>query len=311
MFDRVIATDASEKQIANAQPHPRVEYRLAPAENSGLQSATVDLIMVGQALHWFDLDGFYQEARRMLKDKGVLAASAYNLLKIDPPIDEILRRYYHDVVGPFWTPERKVVETFAEIPFPFHEISSPKFEMRAHWNLDHLIGYLRTWSASQRFMEAKHTDPVELVNERLQTAWGDASQTRMIIWPLTLRVGVNDEAKCLNTSYRNKSNRHMKIKLPLSLFAAASLALSSAAFAAGAKTYQVTGPVLEVTDSMIVIEKGAKKERWEINRDANTKVTGDLKVGEKVTVTYTMTATEAEVKAGKGKKKEAAAAPTP
>jgi hypothetical protein len=103
----------------------------------------------------------------------------------------------------------------------------------------------------------------------------------------------------------------MKIKLPLSLLAAASLALSSAAFAAGAKTYQVTGPVLEVTDSMIVIEKGAKKERWEINRDANTKVTGDLKVGEKVTVTYTMTATEVEVKAGKGKKKEAAAAPTP
>ncbi len=103
----------------------------------------------------------------------------------------------------------------------------------------------------------------------------------------------------------------MKIKLPLSLLAAASLALSSAAFAAGAKTYQVTGPVLEVTDSMIVIEKGAKKERWEINRDANTKVTGDLKVGEKVTVTYTMTATEAEVKAAKGKKKEAAAAPTP
>jgi hypothetical protein len=103
----------------------------------------------------------------------------------------------------------------------------------------------------------------------------------------------------------------MKIKLPLSLLAAASLALSSAAFAAGAKTYQVTGPVLEVTDSMIVIEKGAKKERWEINRDANTKVTGDVKVGEKVTVTYTMTATEAEVKAGKGKKKEAAAAPTP
>ena len=103
----------------------------------------------------------------------------------------------------------------------------------------------------------------------------------------------------------------MKIKLPLSLLAAASLALSSAAFAAGAKTYQVTGPVLEVTDSMIVIEKGAKKERWEINRDANTKITGDPKVGEKVTVTYTMSATDVEVKAGKGKKKEAAAAPTP
>jgi hypothetical protein len=102
----------------------------------------------------------------------------------------------------------------------------------------------------------------------------------------------------------------MKMKLPLSLLAAASLALSSAAFAAGAKTYQVTGPVLEVTDTMIAVQKG--KDRWEINRDANTKVTGDLKVGEKVTITYTMTATEAEVKAGKGAKKQAGKpAPTP
>ena len=100
----------------------------------------------------------------------------------------------------------------------------------------------------------------------------------------------------------------MKIKLPLGLLAAASLALSSAAFA-GAKTYEVTGPVLEVTDSMIVVQKG--KDRWEVNRDANTKVTGDLKVGDKVKITYTMSATDVEVKAGKGAKKEAKAAPTP
>jgi hypothetical protein len=102
----------------------------------------------------------------------------------------------------------------------------------------------------------------------------------------------------------------MKIRSALSLLAAASLALSSAAFAAGAKTYQVTGPVLEVTDTMIAVQKG--KDRWEINRDSNTKVTGDLKVGDKVTITYTMTATDVEVKAGKGAKKQAAKpAPTP
>jgi len=96
----------------------------------------------------------------------------------------------------------------------------------------------------------------------------------------------------------------MNIKTAFSLLAAASLGLSGAAFAAGGKTYQVTGPVLEVTDTMIAVQKG--KDRWEINRDANTKVTGDLKVGEKVTVTYTMSATEVEVKAGKGGKKEGA-----
>src|SRR5712672_894466 len=101
----------------------------------------------------------------------------------------------------------------------------------------------------------------------------------------------------------------MNMKAAFSLLAAASLALSSAVFAAGAKTYQVTGPVLEVTDSMIAVQKG--KDRWEVNRDSNTKVIGDLKVGEKVTVTYTMSATEVEVKAGKGAKKEAKAAPTP
>src|SRR5439155_20944625 len=89
-----------------------------------------------------------------------------------------------------------------------------------------------------------------------------------------------------------------------SLIAAASLALSSLAFAAGAKTYQVTGPVLEVNDTMIAVQKG--KDRWEISRDASTKVSGDLKVGEKVTVTYTMSATNVEVKAGKGAKKAAA-----
>jgi len=64
-----------------------------------------------------------------------------------------------------------------------------------------------------------------------------------------------------------------------------------------AKTYQVTGPVLELTDTMIVVKKG--NDRWEIARDANTKVTGDLKVGSPVTIMYRMTATSVEVKAPK------------
>ena len=70
--------------------------------------------------------------------------------------------------------------------------------------------------------------------------------------------------------------------------------------AAGVKTYQVTGPVLEVTPGMIVVQKG--KDRWEIARDPNTKVAGDLKVGDKVTITYRMVAEQVEVKEAKGKK---------
>jgi len=95
----------------------------------------------------------------------------------------------------------------------------------------------------------------------------------------------------------------MNMKAAFSLLAAASLAFTSVAFA-GAKTYEVTGPVLEVNDSMIVVKKG--NDRWELDRDSNTKVTGDVKVGDKVHITYTMTAKDVEVKAGKGGKKEGA-----
>ena len=190
VFDRVIATDASEKQIANAQPHERVEYRVATAENSAMQSATVDLIMVAQALHWFDLQRFYAEARRVLKPNGVLAASAYNLLHIEPVIDEVVNRYYFEVVGPFWPPERALVEEFADLPSPFHAIDAPKFKMTAHWNLEHLVGYLRSWSSTQRFIAEKGDDPLQQIKDDLSAVWGDAKQMRHVIWPLMLRVGI-------------------------------------------------------------------------------------------------------------------------
>lgn len=189
VFDRVIATDASERQIANALPHEHVEYRVAAAENSGIQSGTIDLIMVAQALHWFDLARFYAEARRALKPNGVVAASAYNLLHIEPAIDEVVNRYYNEVVGPFWPPERELVEQFADLSFPFHEIDPPKFQMTTQWNLDHLLGYLRTWSSTQRFIVAKGSDPLEQIADELRRAWGDSQQTRKVIWPLILRIG--------------------------------------------------------------------------------------------------------------------------
>ena len=188
VFDHVIATDASEKQIANAQSHDIVQYRVAPAENSGIGSETIDLIMVAQALHWFDLDRFYAEARRVLKADGVLAASAYNLLQIEPAVDAIVNRYYHEVVGPFWPPERELVEQFANLSFPFHEIDAPQFEITVQWNLDHLLGYLRTWSSTQRFIAAKASDPLELIMDELRSAWGKREQTRSVTWPLIMRV---------------------------------------------------------------------------------------------------------------------------
>lgn len=155
VFERVIATDVSDAQIANAEAHARVEYRVAPAENSGIESDTFDLIMVAQALHWFDLDRFYAEAKRVLKPRGVFAASAYRFLHITPAVDDLVnRRYYNEIVGPFWPAERALIMNFEEIPFPFPEQETLAFEMKVDWTLDHLLGYLRSWSATQRFIAA-------------------------------------------------------------------------------------------------------------------------------------------------------------
>jgi SAM-dependent methyltransferase len=189
-FERVIATDASEEQIRTATPNPSIEYRVAPAEKSNLETATCNLITVAQALHWFDLPAFYNEAKRVLKPEGVLAAWSYNLLRIDPSIDAIVNRFYDKTVGPFWPPERKIVETgYRDLSFPFEEISAPEFSMTAEWSIDALLGYLRTWSASKRYHQEIGRDPVTLIERELRDAWPDNADRLHVGWPLVIRLG--------------------------------------------------------------------------------------------------------------------------
>jgi len=69
-------------------------------------------------------------------------------------------------------------------------VEPPKFEMTAQWNLDHLLGYLRTWSSTQRFIAAKGSDPLEQIMDELRAVWGDSQQTRNVTWPLIVRIGI-------------------------------------------------------------------------------------------------------------------------
>jgi len=190
-FDRVVATDASAQQIAAARPHPKIEYRVAPAEASGLGDASVDLITVAQALHWFDLDRFYAEARRVLKPAGVLAAWTYGVLILeDPQINERVQIFYRDTVGPYWPPERHHVETgYRDLPFPFPEIAAPPLQMETSWDLTQLLGYFRSWSATGRYVAERGSDPVLALADELVPLWGDPARRRTIAWPLSLRVG--------------------------------------------------------------------------------------------------------------------------
>ncbi len=190
-FERVVATDASADQLAGAKAHPGVDYRQVPAEASGLADGSVDLITVAQALHWFDLPRFYAEAHRVLKPGGVLAVWTYGVQKLDDArMNDLIQLFYRDIVGPYWPPERVLVEQgYRTLDFPFTECATPAFAMTADWSLSQLLGYFRSWSATGRYIKAHGEDPVIELANRLKPEWRDAAVPRRVTWPLSVRAG--------------------------------------------------------------------------------------------------------------------------
>lgn len=190
-FAEVIATDASEKQIRSAFPHPRVRYRVAPAEAPGIDPGSVDLVTVAQALHWFDIPAFYRQADRVLKPGGILAVWAYGLFESTPEADAVVDHLYRDIVGPYWPPDRAMIETgYAEVELPFAHVDPPPFEMRLEWSADDAMGYLGTWSATRGFVAEHGDDPVDHVRDDLARAWGPGTRTAR--WRLILKVARKD-----------------------------------------------------------------------------------------------------------------------
>ena len=193
-FRKVVGTDASREQIESASPSPNVEYRVALAEQSGLADGSVALITIAQALHWFKLESFYAEAKRVLANRGVLAAWAYGINRVEgEPVDKLVQDFYSNVVGPYWPPERHLVEEgYRTIQFPFAEITPPAFRMEAGWTLEQLLGYFSTWSATNRFIKATGRNPLEPLGAALRDVWGEPEKTRVVTWPLVLRIGLKE-----------------------------------------------------------------------------------------------------------------------
>ena len=190
-FERVVATDASNAQIQRARRHSLVEYRVALADSSGLEDNSVDLVTVAQALHWFDMERFFKEVRRVLVENGILAVWAYGPLVVEgDEIDSLVQSFYSEVVGPFWPAERAIVDSgYRDVLLPFKSVDVPVFNMRISWNLNELLGYIRTWSATARFIEANGTDPVPQLGKQLSGYWGRADYSRIITWPLVVMAG--------------------------------------------------------------------------------------------------------------------------
>lgn len=190
-FAQVHATDPSEGQLAEAPPHPRVTYRRGDEGESGLPGASCDLVTAAQAAHWFDMDRFAAEARRVARTRAVVAVWGYGLCTIGAGIDPIIRRFYTESVGAFWPAGRRHIDqAYRSLQFPFPEVAFPDLVIEALLDLPGLCGYIRTWSAVHRKAKAEGGDPVTPLIGELALPWGDPAVRRPVRWPLFGRVGI-------------------------------------------------------------------------------------------------------------------------
>ena len=190
-FSQVFATDSAAEQIAAARPHPRVSYSVAPAEHSGLAAASVDLVTVAQALHWFDVEAFYAEARRVARPGAVLAVWTYPRPEfVDAGLDSQFANFYANVVGQYWPPERRHVEAnYTTLPFPFEELPHPPLALELRWNLEQVLGYVSSWSATTRYRQAEGRDPLPLLRAAIAPFWSAAGDQMRVRMPIALRAG--------------------------------------------------------------------------------------------------------------------------
>jgi len=186
-FEKVFATDISQKQLDNAEQASNIHYSLQAAEKTNFADHSFDLITVSQALHWFATDEFYNEVKRVAKPDSIFAAWSYSLLFITPEIDKLIRSYYANIIGPYWDAERKWVdEEYRTIYFPFDEIVSPEFEMNYFWTIEELEGYFNTWSALQKFIAKNNDNPVPVIIDQIRPHW--INDRMKISFPLHMRI---------------------------------------------------------------------------------------------------------------------------
>lgn len=188
-FDRVEATDISEKQLNNATQAPNVIYSKQSAEETNFPDRHFDLITVAQAAHWFDHARFNDEVKRLLKPEGALVLFGYGLVSVDEEVDPIIQSFYWDVTKPYWDSERNHIEArYETIPFPYREIPiHENFDVEREMTMEELTGYIGTWSAVQHFIKDNGYHPVDKLRTDLSKLWKEGK--REITFPVFIRAG--------------------------------------------------------------------------------------------------------------------------
>jgi methyltransferase family protein len=189
-FEKVFATDTSEKQIAQATPHPKIIYSLSEAEKTSFADNSFDLITVAQAYHWFQFDAFFKEANRVGRNDCTIAVWGYGLaVAADEKINELVKIFYIDIVGKYWDAERKYVdERYETIPFGFKRLPSASFSIDVEWDIDELFGYFNTWSSVQHFIKKNGHNPTDGMADEIKSVWRDKKK-KSFSFPIFLLMG--------------------------------------------------------------------------------------------------------------------------
>lgn len=188
-FQKVYATDISEKQLSQALQLPNILYKVESSDRADVPDDSFDLVTVAQAIHWFNFEAFYAEVKRTLKPDGVIAVVGYGLMLIDKKVDQVIHKLYEDILGKYWDSERRYIEEgYKTIPFPFEEVTAPHFQIKTTWSFSQMIGYLNTWSSLQHYKKANERNPLEYLMTELKDAWGDDAE-KEVRFPILLRVG--------------------------------------------------------------------------------------------------------------------------
>jgi hypothetical protein len=145
---------------------------------------------VAQALHWFDRDKFFNEARRVARPNAILAVYGYGWFYLSPILDALTNRCLLQPVQPYWSAHNRLLwEGYRTIIFPFEEITPPSLAIHVSWTLEQLFDYFLTWSAVRKKIAAEGDAFVGAARRTFEASWGDPAQPRHVVMPLSVRLG--------------------------------------------------------------------------------------------------------------------------